>query len=233
MKKEYDNYIFDLYGTLADIRTDEESPLFWERFCHYCRFLGMDCRAEGLRETYLRLCREAEEAMGGGDAEIDLAAVWPRLGAAFGRALTAEEGRHMALTFRALSLRRLGLYPGAAAVLDGLRRRGKRVVLLSNAQRCFTEPELRSLGLYHRFDHILLSSDAGVKKPSPAFFGLLAGLGCRAEDSLMVGNDPVCDCGGAAAVGMDSAFIHTAQSPKGRATLPKNCRRIRALMALL
>lgn len=49
----------------------------------------------------------------------------------------------------------------------------------------------------------------------------------------MVGNDPECDCAGAAAVGMDSAFIHTAQSPKGRAALPKNCRRIRALMALL
>ena len=171
--------------------------------------------------------------MGGGDAEIDLAAVWPRLGAAFGQALTAEEGRRMALAFRALSLRRLGLYPGAAEVLDGLRRRGKRVVLLSNAQRCFTEPELRSLGLWHRFDHILLSGDAGVKKPSPAFFGLLAGLGCRAEDSLMVGNDPICDCQGAAAAGMDSVFIRTVQSPKGRAALPKNCRRIRALMALL
>ena len=233
MKKEYDNYIFDLYGTLVDIRTDEESPLFWERFCHYCRLLGMDCRAEGLRETYLRLCREAEAAMGGGQVEIDLAAVWPRLGAAFGRTLTAEEGRHMALAFRALSLRHLRLYPGAAEVLEELRRRGKRVVLLSNAQRCFTEPELRSLGLYHRFDHILLSSDAGVKKPSPAFFGLLAGLGCRAEDSLMVGNDPVCDCGGAAAAGMDSAFIHTAQSPKGRAALPKNCRRIHSLAEIL
>ena len=233
MKKEYDNYIFDLYGTLADIRTDEESPLFWARFCHYCRFLGMDCRADTLRETYLRLCREAEEAMGGGQAEIDLAAVWPRLGAAFGQALTAEDCRHMALTFRALSLRRLGLYPGAAEVLDGLRRRGKRVVLLSNAQRCFTEPELRSLGLYDRFDHILLSSDAGVKKPSPAFFGLVAGLGCRAENSLMVGNDPVCDCGGAAAVGMDSVFIRTPQSPKGRAALPKNCRRIHSLAEIM
>ena len=58
---------------------------------------------------------------------------------------------------------------------------------------------------------------------------LLAGLGCRAEDSLMVGNDPVCDCQGAAAAGMDSVFIRTPQSPKGRAVLPKNCRRIRAL----
>ncbi len=233
MKKEYDNYIFDLYGTLVDIRTDEESPLFWERFCHYCRFLGMDCRANTLRDTYLRLCREAEEAMGVGQVEIDLAAVWPRLGAAFGQALTAEDCRRMALTFRALSLRRLGLYPGAAEVLDELRRRGKQVVLLSNAQRCFTEPELRSLGLYDRFDHVLLSSDVGVKKPSPAFFGLAAGLGCRAEDSLMVGNDPVCDCAGAAAVGMDSAFIHTAQSPKGRAIFPKNCRRIHSLRELL
>ena len=27
----YDNYIFDLYGTLADIRTDEEKPYVWEK----------------------------------------------------------------------------------------------------------------------------------------------------------------------------------------------------------
>ena len=27
----YQNYIFDLYGTLADIHTDEEQPLLWEK----------------------------------------------------------------------------------------------------------------------------------------------------------------------------------------------------------
>lgn len=27
---KYQNYIFDLYGTLVDIRTDEESSMLWE-----------------------------------------------------------------------------------------------------------------------------------------------------------------------------------------------------------
>ena len=42
----------------------------------------------------------------------------------------------------------------------------------------------------------------------------------------MIGNDAVCDCQGAANAGMDSVFIRSAQSPKGRATLPPNCKRI-------
>lgn len=35
--KQYQNFVFDLYGTLVDIRTDEEQPSFW-RSCS--RYLG-------------------------------------------------------------------------------------------------------------------------------------------------------------------------------------------------
>lgn len=28
--KAYDNYIFDLYGTLVDIHTEENDPLVWK-----------------------------------------------------------------------------------------------------------------------------------------------------------------------------------------------------------
>ena len=31
MSLKYENYIFDLYGTLIDIRTDENKPEFWEK----------------------------------------------------------------------------------------------------------------------------------------------------------------------------------------------------------
>ncbi len=30
MKSEYDNYIFDLYGTLIDIHTDEHKASLWK-----------------------------------------------------------------------------------------------------------------------------------------------------------------------------------------------------------
>ena len=29
--KAYDNYIFDLYGTLVDIHTEENDPLVWKK----------------------------------------------------------------------------------------------------------------------------------------------------------------------------------------------------------
>ena len=38
MAKQYQNYLFDLYGTLADIHTNEESPAFWRSVS---RLLGM------------------------------------------------------------------------------------------------------------------------------------------------------------------------------------------------
>lgn len=28
---DYDTYVFDLYGTLVDIHTDEELPMVWEK----------------------------------------------------------------------------------------------------------------------------------------------------------------------------------------------------------
>ena len=110
---------------------------------------------------------------------------------------------------------------------------GKKVILLTNAQSGFTRPELHLLGLDTAFDAIFISGDAGVKKPSPAFFGLLWQTGLRPEDSVMVGNDGRCDCRGAAEAGMDSFYIHTEQSPEDEPVLPKNCHRIRTLTDLI
>ena len=36
--KAYKNYLFDLYGTLVDIHTNEDSPAFWR---NVSRLLGM------------------------------------------------------------------------------------------------------------------------------------------------------------------------------------------------
>ena len=36
MSRSYRNYIFDLYGTLVDIHTDESKPSFWKALAeHY------------------------------------------------------------------------------------------------------------------------------------------------------------------------------------------------------
>ena len=237
----YDTYVFDLYGTLADIWTDEESPRLWAAFSWDLRLRGAQWAPKELKEAWRRLCAESlaekEAALKRkgleGPGEADIHQVFRRLGALRGVRMSQRETDDLARHFRALSLRRLRLYPGAKELLAALRAAGKRVILLTNAQSAFTVPELRCLGIGELFDHILISSDFGAKKPSPAFFASLSDCGVEADRAVMIGNDDESDCRGAARFGMDSLYLQTAQSPPLSGPLPENCRRIPSLSALL
>ena len=207
--------IFDLYGTLADIRTDERSPGLWRAMALWYRRYGADYAPQALRDGYFRAVRRLEQAAGGPNAEIRLEQVFLRLfrdrGVPAGPALAVRTGEY----FRRCSLRHLRLYDGARELLDALRANGQRVWLLSNAQRIFTACELRQLGLESCFDGIYLSSDYGVKKPDPRFFRrLLAERNIRPESAVMVGNDGACDIRGAQAVGLATVYVRSAISPR-------------------
>lgn len=199
MTKKPTNILFDLYGTLVDIRTDEASPAFWVRL-----------KAGGApftKEAYLARCREEAERLPQ-EGEIDLLRVFSALTGLRGKALS-----EFARFFRETSLLRLRLFPFAAELLSALRAAGVRLFLFSNAQACFTREELRILGLENSFDGILLSSEAGVKKPSRAFFEYgFRRMRIAAEESVYVGNDLMDDVGGAHGVGMRCLYLQTEQS---------------------
>ena len=38
--KQYKNYVFDLYGTLVDIHTDEEEKQVWEKLALFYGYYG-------------------------------------------------------------------------------------------------------------------------------------------------------------------------------------------------
>ena len=76
-------------------------------------------------------------------------------------------------------------------------------------------------------------SDAGVKKPSPAFFDLAVQAGAAPAGAVMIGNDDQCDCRGAERFGMHSLYLNTWQSPALTEALPPHCRRIPDLRAIL
>ncbi len=223
-KKDYQTYLFDLYGTLADIHTDEESPEFWQ---NVARDLDFD-RPEALKQAYgagVRAAQEAAEADSRLFPEIDLAPVLENLLIMGEKPHDSEAVRRFGARFRELSLRKLTLFPGAKELLEGLRKKGKAVYLLSNAQALFTRPELEMLGLSGCFDGIMLSSEAGVKKPDPRFYlAMLQKYAIDPERALMVGNDDLADCHGAAAAGLDSRYVATEQSPPCSGPLPERCR---------
>ena len=214
--------IFDLYGTLVDIRTDERSPRLWEAMAGWYGARGADYAPRALEDGYFRLVRqlereaaEADRDIPGACPEIRLEQVFLRLfqekGVPAGPDIAAAAGER----FRRCSLERLCLYEGAKELLEALRANGQRVWLLSNAQRIFTMPELDYLGLTPYFDGICLSSDYGVKKPDPRFFRrLLAERAIRPEEAVMVGNDGACDILGARAVGLATVYVRSEISPR-------------------
>ena len=234
-------FFFDLYGTLCTVWTDEDKTSLWRGAAAYYSLCGAKYTPRELQERYLALCASetralcAASGLGEDEVEIELKSVFRRLFAEKDVDVSDREVLDAAAVFRALSYRRAPrLMKGAAATLSVLRKRGRRVYLLSNAQSCFTVPELRLLGLNESFDGIFLSSDFGCRKPSAAFFrAALDRVGAAPEDSVMVGNDPVADMLGASRCGMATRYLHSVQSPPRSAPLPEGCREITSLTDLL
>lgn len=200
------NYIFDLYGTLIDIWTDEGREELWEGIA---LLLGDgEEKAESVREEYLALCREAHR---GGYHEINLLGVFEKL--LENRGVDKSVAPSLASEFRRLSMVRIGCFKGVKTMLRELKKAGGGVYLLSNAQSCFTVDELRICGLYDLFDGIVISSDIGVKKPSVQAFEIAFNtFGISKDNSMYIGNDMRDDILGASGAGLRTLYIHTAQS---------------------
>ena len=56
----YRTCIFDLYGTLVDIHTDENAPQVWEALAAHYSARGAVYRPKELRDAYFRAVAEAE-----------------------------------------------------------------------------------------------------------------------------------------------------------------------------
>ncbi len=211
------NFLFDLYGTLVDIRTDEDSDAFWAEIA---RLLHTE-EGERVRSTYARLCEAAQRLLPA-DGEIDLLGVFEKLLSAFSEGdKERKDALAFAHAFRDASLKKLCLFDGVEELLCGIHVRGGGVYLLSNAQACFTRRELGGVGIAEMFDGILLSSEAGCKKPSPRFFRTaFEKFSLGREDCIYVGNDLFDDVGGAHAAGIPCVYIQTEQSRPGGAHAP-------------
>ena len=204
---KYKNYVFDLYGTLVDIHTDEEAPAVWERLAYFYNYYGADYTGEELRIAYDAIINEMEGVLQGDKhemyPEIQIENVFRKL---FLRKNIKPD--HMLAIyagqfFRVLTTEYIRLYDGVGELLDELKQRGACLYLLSNAQRIFTEYEMRALHIYDCFDSVYISSDYSCKKPDEKFYRILIrDQGLNPKETLMIGNDPKCDIEGAAAVGL-------------------------------
>lgn len=216
----YTDLIFDLYGTLVDIHTEEDDSV-WEKTALFFGFFGAHYTGAAL-ETEFRAVMEEREAQKGQSYEcfpdIPIEQVLDELFRRKGiDPMPKKLGLQASQLFRILSTEYIRLYPGVTEALDRLKKKGYRLWLLSNAQRAFTEYELRHLELGAQFDGIYLSSDYGYRKPDIRFFrALLDERKLDPSRCLMIGNDRETDIAGARAAGLATLYMHTNLTPPGQ-----------------
>ena len=218
---KYTDLVFDLYGTLVDIHT-EEDDMVWEKTAIFFGFHGVSYTGEQLRTDFLDAMARHQAKEGQSYEcfpDIPFEEVLAELFRAGGVGDKADAlGFQAAQLFRILSIEYIKIYPKVREVLTDLRAKGYRLWLLSNAQRVFTEYELSHLGLERCFDGIYLSSDYRCRKPDARFFrALIDDHGLIPEKCLMIGNDRDTDIAGAKAVGMDTLYLHTNLTPAQQA----------------
>ncbi|MBQ9726073.1 MAG: HAD family hydrolase [Kiritimatiellae bacterium] len=98
--------------------------------------------------------------------------------------------------------------PGAAALLRALRGRGVRVGVGTDMTALEQFRKLDALGLLDLVDFVATSEEAGVEKPEPGFFALVADkAGCAPADVFFAGDNLRKDALGAAAAGMRGLWL--------------------------
>ena len=74
---------------------------------------------------------------------------------------------------------------------------------------------MRLLGIEKYFDDILFSADYKMCKPDENFYNTLINKhNLNIKNSIMIGNDYICDIEGASNVGLDSLYLHSNLSPE-------------------
>ena len=227
--------LFDIYGTLIDIGTDEsdmgayEALSKWLEYKYiylsadqikwfyreeFARRIGTEAARKKLEEDVFKSIIDEFEARMASRQEMhpdaDVREVFKSIIMRVAQR-TPEELAHMATDlshlFRAMTRKRIFLYPTVKPALEQMQKK-YRLGIVSNAQEAFTMPELGLYRLEPFFESIVLSSQVGVKKPNSRIFArALSELGVKPEKVVFVGNDMEADMLGASKVGMKTIYM--------------------------
>jgi putative hydrolase of the HAD superfamily len=100
------------------------------------------------------------------------------------------------------------LFPDVLPTLTRLRADGRRIGVVSDAQRVYFRTELVAAGLVPFVDVAVTSGEHGFRKPDPRLFNIaLARLGVPATEAIYVGDSVDRDLCGAQAAGITPVLI--------------------------
>jgi putative hydrolase of the HAD superfamily len=202
--------LFDLYGTLIDIETDESMEKIYRGISRFLIYQGINLRWQNLRDLYYQIMQELRQSSSEQHPEIDVEAVWDALLARQGMASEAERRglkRYLAQLYRGLSLKRLKRFSSVKRVLNTLRH-SYRMAIVSDAQPCFAGAEIRTVKLESYFDPLIISANYGFRKPDLRMIRLaLDNIGLAPGEVIFVGNDMYRDIYCAQQLGIKTIFF--------------------------
>jgi putative hydrolase of the HAD superfamily len=209
--------LFDLYGTLIDIETNEYMDEIYRAIAHYLSYQGVYLHRWEVKERYYQIMKQQKEACGEEYPEIDVEAIWNEFLMQEGIKSSLHRGQQakvIAHIYRGVSRNRLQLYPDVKRVLNELQMK-YRLALISDAQSCYALPEIQAVGLENYFESIVISSRYGFRKPDPRLFQkTLDNMQLTSSEVIWVGNDMFRDIYGAQALGIKNIYIDSNQGAK-------------------
>jgi putative hydrolase of the HAD superfamily len=204
--------LFDIYGTLIDIRTNENKDEVFDSISRFLAYRRIFVQRKELKELYFAELNQQFARSRERYPEVDVNRAFERVLRGHGR----TSDRYLALIttqlYRSLTRERFSLFDDTFRTLTEFRKR-YRLGIVTDAQRAFCKPELRALRVEEFFDTIVISSDYGFRKPDPRLFHIaLAAMNAQASEAAYIGNKYETDLLGAKAAELATAvLIHQSQ----------------------
>ncbi len=194
---------FDLYGTLINIRTDENDPWVYEMLSRYLSYHYVNIPPDELKKSFFEGIQQYLSSSKETYPEVDVYKVFFDIMNRYGKKkYTKSIVVDITMLFRALTIRQFGVFEGLYDTIANLNTKYSTAII-SDAQWVFAEPEIAILGLDQFFKLRLLSSRFGYKKPDTRLFQLaMEKLGVSPQDSVYIGDNPYKDLPAAKKAGM-------------------------------
>lgn len=185
--KEYKGYLFDADGTLFDT-----AEMIFQCFNHTCSMFGniKICRNEVFSNIGIPLRPQLENFLG-------------ILNDSRAEEIIGEHMRYQLEIYKDY----LCLFPGVADTLRDLKKKGKKLAVVTSRKIYTLTLFLKHTGIFRYFDSLITPESTKKYKPHPEpALEALRQLDCKAHEALFVG-DAVFDIECGREAGMDTAFV--------------------------
>lgn len=188
-------FVFDAYGTLYDVQSVASATE--DAFPGHGEAITQIWRLKQLEYTWLRSLMGRYKDF------------WTVTGKSLAYTLKSLGLEAAPETFESILKRYLHLrpYPEALEALEGLRRQGHRLAILSNGSQSMLDALVENTGFDQVLDAVLSVDAKGIFKPSPQSYSLVSEkLGVPAGEVVFVSCNPF-DVSGAKSYGFKVAWI--------------------------